>query len=84
MTRNFGISRQAIQQTLEEVEQEGLVSLETDPKDGRAKIVRFGPRGRGIGKAALSTMAVLEAVLKRRIGAKALEQLQEERLGTRL
>ena len=52
LARNLGISRQAIQQTLAELEDAGLVNLKTDPSDGRAKIVEFSIEGKGIGKSA--------------------------------
>lgn len=77
LARNIGISRQAIQQTLAEMERDGLVSLIVDPKDGRAKIVKFSRRGTGIGKAANQALGRIEAELGRRIGAKAVRELKK-------
>lgn len=77
LARNIGISRQAIQQTLVDMEREGLVSLVVDPNDGRAKIVKFSRRGTGIGKAANKALAEIEAELGRRIGTKAVKQLKK-------
>ena len=76
LARNIGISRQAIQQTLVEMEREGLVSLKQDPSDGRAKIVRFSRRGARIGKAAFAAMDDIEAELTDRLGAPAMKRLK--------
>jgi DNA-binding MarR family transcriptional regulator len=77
LARNIGISRQAIQQTLVEMERNGLVRLVPDPTDGRAKIARFSRRGSGIGKAAFSAMSAVEEELEERLGARAVEQLKD-------
>jgi len=76
LARNIGISRQAIQQTLVEMERDGLVHLVQDPTDGRAKIVKFSRRGAGIGKAAYDTLAEIEAELSRRVGSDAVQTLK--------
>jgi DNA-binding MarR family transcriptional regulator len=77
LARHLGISRQAIQQTLAEMEAEGLISLRSDPKDGRAKVVEFSPRGRGIGRAALAAIGAMEQELARRLGRRRLEELKK-------
>lgn len=77
LARNLGVSRQAIQQTLVEMERKGLVRLVPDPSDGRAKIVRFSRRGSGIGKAAFAAMNAVEAELAERLGAESVCQLKE-------
>lgn len=76
LARNLGISRQAIQQTLAEMEADGLITLTPDPQDGRAKIVEFSPRGRGIGRAATDAIAEIERELIDRIGARTVEELK--------
>lgn len=77
LARNIGITRQAIQQTLVEMERDGLITLAPDPTDGRAKIVRFSRRGAGIGKAAFDAIDEIEAELGRRIGAGAVNTLKQ-------
>jgi len=77
LARNIGVSRQAIQQTLVEMERAGLVTLVPDPSDGRAKIVKFSRRGSGIGKAAFTAMSAIEAELASRLGSQAVQQLEE-------
>ena len=75
LARNLGISRQAIQQTLAELEEAGLVKLKTDPTDGRAKIIQFSDEGKNIGRAAFKAMASMEAILEKRLEPGALRQL---------
>jgi DNA-binding MarR family transcriptional regulator len=77
LARNIGISRQAIQQTLVEMERDALVKLVPDPNDGRAKIVRFSRRGSHIGKAAFSAMNAIEAELAERLGDRTVSQLKK-------
>jgi len=77
LARNIGITRQAIQQTLVEMERDGLLTLVPDPTDGRAKIVRFSRRGAGIGKAAFEAMDEIESELRRRLGASAVNMLKD-------
>lgn len=77
LARNIGITRQAIQQTLVEMEQGGLITLVPDPTDGRAKIIKFSRRGAGLGKAAFDAMDAIESELARRLGSKALSALKE-------
>lgn len=77
LARNIGISRQAIQQTLVEMERDGLVTMVQDPNDGRAKIVQFSRRGAGIGKAAFAAFDAIERALADRLGADAVEQLRQ-------
>lgn len=77
LARNIGISRQAIQQTLVEMEKSGLITLAPDPADGRAKIVKFSRRGTGIGKIAFDALDEIEAELTRRLGVRAVKQVKE-------
>jgi DNA-binding MarR family transcriptional regulator len=77
LARAIGVSRQAIQRTLMEMEQEGLVRLVPDPQDGRAKIVQPSSQGKGIYTAALRTIATIEAELERRLGKKAVNDLRK-------
>ena len=77
LARNIGISRQAIQQTLVEMEKSGLITLAPDPADGRAKIVKFSRRGTGIGKIAFDALDEIEAELSRRLGVRAVKQVKD-------
>lgn len=74
---NLGISRQAVHLALAELEQEGLVWLEPDPEDRRAKRVRYSddPRGIKMRDDALRSLHQVEEQLEARVGAEAYRQL---------
>jgi|HigsolmetaAR201D_1030396.scaffolds.fasta_scaffold21126_2 DNA-binding MarR family transcriptional regulator len=76
LARNLGISRQAVQQVLADMEEQGLITLVPDPDDARAKIVRFSPRGKGIVDAALRAIASIERELEKRLGKQLFVQLK--------
>lgn len=75
LARAIGISRQAIQRTLVEMQQAGLVRIAPDPEDGRARIVVPSKDGKGIYKTALRTIAAMEAELEKRFGKKTIRDL---------
>lgn len=74
---NLGISRQAVHLALAELEQEGLVWLQPDPDDRRAKRVVFSddPRGVRMRDDALRSLHEVEDQLRNRIGATLYGQL---------
>lgn len=45
LTTAMGISKQAVQQLVDELVAEGIVERVPDPEDGRGKIVRLMPKG---------------------------------------
>ncbi len=75
LARAIGVSRQAIQRTLLEMEEEGLIHLVPDPRDGRAKIVQTSTDGKGIYLTALRTIARMEAELEKRLGKRSVAEL---------
>ncbi len=77
LARAIGVSRQAIQRTLMEMEHDGFIHLVPDPEDGRAKIVELSKDGRGIYTTALRAIALMEAELKRRFGKKTIDELRQ-------
>lgn len=77
LARAIGVSRQAIQRTLMEMEHDGLIHLVPDPQDGRAKIVGLSKDGKGIYGTALRAIDVMEAELKRRLGSKTIDELRK-------
>jgi DNA-binding MarR family transcriptional regulator len=70
IAEKLGISRQAVHLALGELEDEGLVRIEPDPDDRRAKRVRFSrdPRGARMRADALRALDRIERELERRIG----------------
>ena len=76
LARRLGISRQAIQQTIAELVRIGLLSLNDDPLDRRAKVVGFSSRGQGIVREAFSAIARIESELESRLGPRAKKALE--------
>ncbi|CAA0102774.1 Uncharacterised protein [Halioglobus japonicus] len=76
LAARLGISRQAVQLALADLEKEGLIRLEPDPDDKRAKraVYTDDPRGKQMQKAALEALHSIEAELEKRLGARAYAQ----------
>lgn len=74
---NLGISRQAVHLALAELEADGLVCMEPDPDDRRAKRVRYSddPRGQRMRDDALRALHQVEAQLEKRVGVVLYRQL---------
>ena len=77
LARNLGVSRQAMSQTLAEMEDRGLVIVSPDPDDKRARLVSFSPHSAGIRDDAIMILKVVEATLASRIGARRLDDLKD-------
>ncbi len=77
LAKNLGVTRQAISQMLSELEQRGLIRLDVDPNDRRARIVRFSKSSAQLRDAASSVLAQLEARLKQRLGAVTYNTMQK-------
>ncbi|MDX1693244.1 MAG: MarR family winged helix-turn-helix transcriptional regulator [Ketobacteraceae bacterium] len=72
-----GVTRQAIHQTINELVEAGFVTLEADPGDRRAKVLRFTEQGARIGKDAVQGLAAVESLLAERIGAETVKSLRD-------
>jgi len=70
LARNLGVTRQAISQTISELESRGVVTTETDPEDGRARIVEFSDQAAPLRRAAQQILTELEQILEKRAGAR--------------
>jgi DNA-binding MarR family transcriptional regulator len=70
------VSRQAIHQTIAELQELDLVELVPDPTHGRAKLLVLTERGRENLAAALDAFDELERELARRIGPEKVETLR--------
>ena len=80
------LSRQAITQLVDELEERGVVVRLPDPADGRAKIIRYTPEALKIFDASRQAIAALERRWTSELGPRkyaalraGLEQLQRER-----
>lgn len=76
LARRLGITRQSMQELLRKLLDQELVTVEVDPSDGRATIVRLAPRAHLLGRDAAIINASIEAELAERIGADAVAQLR--------
>ena len=77
MARRAGISRQAIHQTVHELQRLGLVSLISDPTNRSAKLVVPTDRGRDSIRVAKTTLAKLEGQLAQRLGRDQVRALRQ-------
>ncbi|MDX8353680.1 MarR family winged helix-turn-helix transcriptional regulator [Cognatiyoonia sp. IB215182] len=62
------ISKQAVHQSLSELEMDGVIRRVPDPDDGRGRIVQFTERGVAARKAALKIKEALENDLRAELG----------------
>jgi DNA-binding MarR family transcriptional regulator len=76
IARRAGISRQAVHQTVQELQQLGLVSLVPDPSNRSAKLVVPTDRGRDSIRVAKTTLAELEDELAQRLGRDQVQALR--------
>ncbi len=76
ISRNLGLTRQAINQTLNQLTGRGLLRLDDDPSDGRCKIVRFASEGEDMRADALTILSELEAELAGRGGPGVIRQMR--------
>ena len=75
--RRAGISRQAVHQTVQELQRLGLVSLVPNPTNRSAKLVVPTDRGRDSIRVAKTTLAKLEGQLAQRLGREQVRALRQ-------
>ena len=76
IARRAGISRQAIHQTVQELQRLGLVRLVPDPTNRSAKLVVPTDRGHASIRVAKATLANLEGELAQRLGRHQVQALR--------
>ena len=76
LARVLGVSRQAIQQQINELERDELVTQIPDPDDRRANRIVFSEKGSQLINAALDTLREAEQTLSQRIGWDSVSQLR--------
>ena len=81
LARVLGVSRQAIQQQINELERDELVTQIPDPDDRRANRIVFSEKGSQLINAALGALREAEQSLSQRIGWDSVSQLRRA-LGT--
>ncbi len=73
----LGISKQAVGQLVDELEQLGMVERIPDPLDGRAKLIRFSKRGAAALLDGLAHLDRLERELVEQLGSERMQALHE-------
>lgn len=76
LARRLGISRQAVQQLLADMQERKLVVLRPDPADARAKVVRFNSRGEALGRVTMLALERIDDAITSRLGTRALSELR--------
>lgn len=77
LARILGVSRQAIQQQINELESEDLVIQVPDPDDRRAHRILFSEKGAYFMQIALGGLRNAEQLLSERIGSEALGNMKQ-------
>lgn len=75
LARRVGVSKQAVSKLVAEFVDQGILELTLDPEDGRAKRVRFTPRGIEAIRHGLSVLSAVEAEIAARVGAPSMREL---------
>jgi DNA-binding MarR family transcriptional regulator len=76
LARRLAVSRQAVHQTVGAACRRGIVELIDDPRDGRARKVRFTAKGMKMVRSASQVVRSIETGLERRLGPKDLATLR--------
>ena len=76
LARALGVSRQAIQQQINDLEQDDLVTQIPDPTDKRANRIVFSERGSALINQAMQTLRQSEQTLAMRLGYETVSQLR--------
>jgi DNA-binding MarR family transcriptional regulator len=77
LAKRLKVSKQAIQQALRPMVEQGLVRIDPDPDNGRQRLVRMTPRGEAMRDVAHDALQALERELARRIGRDRVEALHD-------
>ena len=78
----IGISKQAVGQLVDELEDLGVLERVPDPDDGRAKLIRFIEEdGEPILMRGLAVLTALESQMEAHIGPRQMKQLHRALLG---
>ena len=80
----MGLSKQAVQQMIVDLERSGILMREPDPDDGRGKIVRFTKAGLAAQRDSLRAKQRVEAEVRAKLGDAEFEQLMDllQKIGT--
>lgn len=77
LARRLGVSKQAAGQLVDELEAMGMLERATDPRDARAKLVRFSRRGRAALFEGLSVLGEIEEEIRGLVGEAKMRALHD-------
>ena len=77
IARHLRITKQAVRQSIKELESKGLVTIDPDPDNGRQKVLSFTNKGEQMRETARGGLARMEQILEERIGAKNMQELHK-------
>jgi DNA-binding MarR family transcriptional regulator len=77
LARRVDVSKQAVGQTLADLEARGYVEYVADPTDGRARVVRLTRSGREAMKIGINVLARLEAAVAARVGRRTMASVAD-------
>lgn len=77
LARRLDISKQAVSQTIAELELMDVVETLPDPSDGRARLARFTDKGKVAILQGLSVLREIETEMERSIGVSKFEALHD-------
>lgn len=72
LAERAGVTKQAIGQLVDDLENKGLVKRAPDPEDGRARLIRLTPKGRRVIAAAWDVIQEIEAEVLEEVGPAAI------------
>ena len=84
LARRLDISKQAVSQTIAELELMDVVETIADPTDGRARLARFTEKGRQAIGQGLTVLRGIESEIERSIGKQKFEALHDALLALEL
>ncbi len=76
LAQRAGLTRQALTQTVDELEAAGVVERRDDPSDRRAKLVVYTESGQATFRATQGVIAQLERAYEARLGSRRFAQLR--------
>ncbi len=77
LVRRMGLTKQAVQQLVDDLQKVGIVERVSDPNDKRGKIVRFTEAGLAAQRDAESVKIRVEDEIRTRLGPEAFIQLND-------
>ena len=75
LAKRARITRQAVQQLLDDLERDGIVERSPDPGDARSKIIRFTAKGAAILRLANRVKRRIDGDCRRRLGGRAFDRI---------